>query len=95
MIMAHNKDDFEVFVNAMFIAFKTLADEKGFDDETTINAAYYTVMAVAADVFTRAMGLDVNRYEDVMLGHKKAEEWIIRIGEEIQKERKNQHYEDK
>lgn len=36
------------------------------------------------------MGLDPNRYEDVMLGHEKAEEWIIRIGEEIQKERKNQ-----
>ena len=89
MSMAQNKDDFGVFVNSMFIAFKTLADEKGFDDETTINAAYYTTMAVAADVFTRVMGLDPNRYEDVMLGHEKAEEWIIRIGEEIQKERKN------
>ena len=88
--MAQNKDDFEVFVNAMFVAFKTLANEKGFDDETIINAAYYTVMAVAADVFTKAMGLDPNHYEDVKLGHEKAEEWIIRIGEEIQKERKNQ-----
>ena len=88
--MAQNKDDFGVFVNSMFMAFKTLADEKGFDDETTINAAYYTVMAVAADVFTRVMGLDPNRYEDVKLGHEKAEEWIIRVGEEIQKERKNQ-----
>lgn len=89
MSMAQNKDDLGVFVNAMFIAFKTLADEKGFDDETTINAAYYTTMAVAADVFTRVMGLDPNRYEDVKRGHEKAEEWIIRIGEEIQKERKN------
>ena len=88
--MAQNKDDFGVFVNSMFMAFKTLADEKGFDDETIINAAYYTAMAVAADVFTRVMGLDPNRYEDVKLGHEKAEEWIIRIGEEIQKERKNQ-----
>ena len=88
--MAQNKDDFRVFVNSMFIAFKTFAYEKGFDDETTINAAYYTTMAVAADVFTRVMGLDPNRYEDVMLGHEKAEEWIIRIGEEIQKERENQ-----
>ena len=88
--MAQNKDDFGIFVNSMFIAFKTLADEKCFDDETTINAAYYTTMAVAADVFTRVMGLDPNRYEDVKRGHEKAEEWIIRIGEEIQKERKNQ-----
>lgn len=87
--MAQNKDDFEVFVNSMFIAFKTLADEKGFDEETTINAAYYTVMAVAADVFTRVMGIDQNRYEDVKRGYEKAEEWIIRIGEEIKKERKN------
>ena len=87
--MEQNKDDFEVFVNSMFIAFKTLADEKGFDEETTINAAYYTVMAVAADVFTRVMGLDPNRYEDVKRGYDKAEEWIIRIGEEIKKERKN------
>ena len=85
--MAQNKDDFGVFVNSMFMAFKTLAYEKGFDDETIINAAYYTTMAVAADVFTRAMGLDPNRYEDVKLGHEKAEEWIIRIGEEIKKER--------
>lgn len=89
--MAQNNDDFEVFVNSMFMAFKTLADEKGFDEETTINAAYYTTMAVAADVFTRVMGLDPNRYEDVKLGHEKAEERIIRIGEEIQKERKNQN----
>lgn len=88
--MAQNKDDFEVFVNAMFMGFMTLANEKGFDDETTINAAYYTTMAVAADVFTRVMGLDPNRYEDVKRGHEKAEEWIIRIGEEIQKERKKQ-----
>ena len=85
--MAKNKDDLGVFVNAMFMAFKTLADEKGFDDETIINAAYYTTMAVAADVFTRVMGLDPNRYEDVKRGHEKAEEWIIRIGEEIKKER--------
>ena len=88
--MAQNKDDFGIFVNSMCIAFKTLADEKGFDDETIINAAYYTTMAVASDVFTRVMGLDPNRYEDVKRGHEKAEEWIIRIGEEIQKERKNQ-----
>ena len=88
--MAKNKDDLGVFVNAMFIGFMTLANEKSFDDETIINAAYYTTMAVAADVFTRVMGLDPNRYEDVKLGHEKAEEWIIRIGEEIQKERKNQ-----
>ena len=85
--MAQNKDDFGAFVNSMFMAFKTLADKKGFDDETTINAAYYTTMAVAADVFTRVMGLDPNRYEDVKRGHEKAEEWIIRIGEEIKKER--------
>ena len=85
--MAQNKDDLGVFVNSMFMAFKTLADENGFDDETTINAAYYTTMAVAADVFTRVMGLDQNRYEDVKRGHEKAEEWIIRIGEEIKKER--------
>ena len=85
--MAQNKDDFGIFVNSMFIGFKTLADEKGFDDETIINAAYYTTMAVAADVFTRVMGLDPNRYEDVKRGHEKAEEWIIRIGEEIKKER--------
>ena len=85
--MSQNKDDFGIFVNSMFMAFKTLADEKGFDEETTINAAYYTTMAVAADVFTRVMGLDPNRYEDVKLGHEKAEEWIIRIGEEIKKER--------
>ena len=89
--MAQNKDDLGVFVNAMFMGFMTLANEKGFDDETTINAAYYTTMAVAADVFTRVMGLDPNRYEDVKRGHEKAEEWIIRIGEEIQKERKNQN----
>ena len=88
--MAQNKDDFGIFVNSMFMAFKTLADEKGFDDETIINAAYYTTMAVAADVFTRVKGHDPNRYEDVKRGHEKAEEWIIRIGEEIQKERKNQ-----
>ena len=88
--MSQNKDDLGVFVNAMFVAFKTLANEKGFNDETIINAAYYTVMAVAADVFTRVMGLDPNRYEDVKLGHEKAEEWIIRIGEEIKKERENQ-----
>ena len=85
--MAQNKDALGVFVNSMFMAFKTLADENGFDDETTINAAYYTTMAVAADVFTRVMGLDQNRYEDVKRGHEKAEEWIIRIGEEIKKER--------
>ena len=89
--MAQNNDEFGVFVNSMFMAFKTLADEKGFDDETTINAAYYTTMAVAADVFTKVMGLDPNRYEDVKRGHEKAEEWIIRIGEEIQKERKSKN----
>ena len=68
--------------------FKKLAHEKGYDEATTISAAFNTAMFVIADMYADEEGLDKNDINRNKFGFYMAEQFIIHIGKRFQKERK-------
>ena len=83
-----NKDDFAAFVQERADEIKKLAQEKGYDNATTISAAFNTAMFVIADMYADEAGFDKDDLGRNQCGFDLAEQFIICIGKRFQKERK-------
>ena len=83
-----NKDDLGAFVQERADEFKKLAREKGYDEVTTISAAFNTAMFVIADIYSDGAGYEPDDFGRKQFGHIMAEHFIIDIGKRFQKERK-------
>ena len=84
-----NKDDLGAFVQERADEIKKLAHEKGYDNATTISAAFNTAMFVIADMYADEAGFDKDDIGRNQCGFDLAEQFIICIGKRFQKERKN------
>ena len=83
-----NKDDLGAFVQERADEIKKLAHEKGYDNATTISAAFNTAMFVIADMYAEEAGFDKDDLGRKQCGFDLAEQFIISIGKRFQKERK-------
>ena len=83
-----NKDDFGAFVQERADEFKKLAHEKGYNEATTISAAFNTAMFVIADMYADEAGFEKDDLSRKQCGFDLAEQFIICIGKRFQKERK-------
>ena len=83
-----NKDDLGAFVQERADEFKKLAHEKGYNEVTTISAAFNTAMYVIADMCADEEGFDKNDMGRNQFGFYMAEQFIIHIGKRFQKEQK-------
>ena len=84
-----NKDDLGAFVQERAAEFKKLAHEKGYNEVTTISAAFNTAMFVIADMYAEEAGLEQNELGRLQCGFDLAEQFIVCMGKRFQKERKN------
>ena len=82
------KDDLASFVQERADDFKKLAQEKGYDNATTISAAFNTAMFVIADMYADEAGFKQGDLGRDQCGFDLAEQFIICIGKRFQKERK-------
>ena len=89
-----NKDDLGAFVQERADEFKKLAHEKGYNEVTTISAAFNTAMFVIADMYADEEGFDKNDINRNKFGFYMAEQFIIHIGKRFQKERKKKQKEE-
>ena len=83
-----NKDDLGAFVQERADEIKKLAHEKGYDNATTISAAFNTAMFVIADMYAEEAGFKQDDLGRNQCGFDLAEQFIICIGKRFQKERK-------
>ena len=83
-----NKEDLGAFVQERADEFKKLAHEKGYNEVTTISAAFNTAMFVIADMYAEEAGLEQNELGRLQCGFDLAEQFIVHIGKRFQKERK-------
>ena len=83
-----NKDDLGAFVQERADEFKKLAHEKGYDRSITISAAFNTAMFVIADMYAEEGGFGKNDMGRNQFGFYMAEQFIIHIGKQFQKEQK-------
>lgn len=81
------KDELEAFVQERADEIKKLAQEKGYDNATTISAAFNTAMFVIADMYADEAGFDKDDLGRNKCGFDLAEQFIISIGKRFQKER--------
>ena len=65
--------------------FKKLAHEKGYNEVTTISAAFNTAMFVIADMYADEEGFDKNDINRNKFGFYMAEQFIVHIGKRFQK----------
>ena len=82
------KDELAAFVQERADEIKKLAQEKGYDNATTISAAFNTAMFVIADMYAEEAGLEQNELGRLQCGFNLAEQFIICMGKRFQKERK-------
>ena len=85
------KDELAAFVQERADEFKRLAQEKGYDNATTISAAFNTAMFVIADMYADGAGYEPDDFGRKQFGHIMAEHFIIDIGKRFQKERKKKY----
>ena len=83
-----NKEDLGAFVQERADEFKKLAHEKGYNEATTISAAFNTAMFVIADMYAEEAGLEQNELGRLQCGFDLAEQFIVCMGKRFQKERK-------
>ena len=83
-----NKEDLGALVQERADEFKKLAHEKGSNAAITISAAFNTAMFVIADMYAEEAGLEQNELGRLQCGFDLAEQFIICIGKQFQKERK-------
>ena len=86
-----NKDDLGAFVQERADEFKKLAHEKGYNEVTTISAAFNTAMFVIADMYADEAGFEKDDLSRKQCGFDLAEQFIICIGKRFQKERKKKN----
>ena len=82
------KDELAAFVQERADEIKKLAQEKGYDNATTISAAFNSAMFVIADMYAEEAGLEQNELGRLQCGFDMAEQFIICMGKRFQKERK-------
>ena len=82
------KDDLAAFVQERADEIKKLANEKGYDNATTISAAFNTAMFVIADMYADEAGFEQGDLGRDQCGFDLAEQFIICMGKRFQKERK-------
>ena len=85
------KDEMAAFVQDRADEFKKLAQEKGYDNATTISAAFNTAMFVIADMYADEAGFEQGDLGRDQCGFDLAEQFIISIGKRFQKERKKKN----
>ena len=88
------KDDLAAFVQERADEFKKLANEKGYDNATTISAAFNAAMFVIADMYADEAGFGKDDLGRDQCGFDLAEQFIIHIGKRFQKERKKKVVKD-
>ena len=81
------KDELAAFVQERADEIKKLAQEKGYDNATTISAAFNTAMFVIADMYADEAGFEQGDLGRDKCGFDLAEQFIICIGKRFQKER--------
>ena len=80
-----NKEDLGAFVQERADEFKKLAHEKGYNEVTTISAAFNTAMFVIADMYADEEDFDKNDINRNKFGFYMAEQFIDHIGKRFQK----------
>ena len=88
------KDEMAAFVQERADEIKKLAQEKGYDNATTISAAFNTAMFVIADMYADEAGFKQGDMGRDKCGFDLAEQFIICIGKRFQKERKKKYKKD-
>ena len=73
--------DFVFFTNEMANEFKKLASEKGYDNQTTIDAAFVTAMNVIAEMYADEIESDNRNMDEFLCGLDKAQQFIIDMAE--------------
>ena len=89
------KDELEAFVQERADEIKKLAQEKGYDNATTISAAFNTAMFVIADMYADEAGFKQGDMGRDQFGFYAAEKFVISIGKRFQKERKKKYKKEK
>ena len=89
------KDEMAAFVQDRADEFKKMAQEKGYDNATTISAAFNTAMFVIADMYADEAGFEQGDFGRDQCGFDLAEQFIICIGKRFQKERKKKFAKNK
>ena len=81
------KDDLASFVQERADEFKKISQERGYDNATTISAAFNTAMFVISDMYADEAGFEQGDFGRDKCGFDLAEQFIICIGKRFQKER--------